>query len=79
MGNCLCWYLVFNLVSYKFHQHLFCVLLFISRCMCVVLPLLVFLGGYIFISIVLLLVVSCLVMQVNFNHSLVQVNVNLPE
>ena len=26
--------LVLNLVSYKFHQHLFCVLLLSSQCMC---------------------------------------------
>ena len=52
-----------NLRSYKFHQYLFCVLLLISWCMCVVLPLFVFLGGYIVISIVLLFVVSSLAMQ----------------
>ena len=52
----------FDLGSYKFHQYLFCVLLLISQCMCVVHLLFVFLGGYIVISIVLLLFVSCLAM-----------------
>ena len=65
--------------SYKFHQHLFCVFLLISQCMCVVLPLLVFLGGYIFISIVLLFVCVVWLCKQFLNHSLVQVNVNLPE
>ena len=55
--------LVFNLGSYKFHQYLFCVLLLISQCMSVVHLLLVFLGGYIVTSIVVIRFVSCLDMQ----------------
>ena len=64
------WYL--DLGSYKFHQYLFCVLLLISRCMCVVHPLFVFLGGYIVISIVLLLVCVLSGYARILNHSIIK-------
>ena len=78
MGNCLCQYLVLNLVSYKFHQHLFCVFLFSSQCMCG--SSLIYLFGWLHIHLnSLVLCLYCLAMFQILNHSLGQVNVNLPE
>ena len=72
--------LVLNLVSYKFHQHLFCVLLFSSQCMCGCSSL-ISLFGWLNIHLnSFVICLSCLAMSVILKkHSLVQVNVNLPE